>query len=96
MVKDSLFYAANFEPEVRRMAAAYESGQTDVALRFKAQALKITDEILSRREFPPAGREEWFCIRNLVLGYEKLDTYSRRALLSFGLPFSHKFVSQNK
>jgi len=93
MVRDSLFYAANFEPEVVRMFKAYDASQKDVAEKFKERALAITDEILTKKEFSSAGREEWFSVRNLLLGYDQLDAYARQVLLTFGRPFSYKFAN---
>jgi hypothetical protein len=93
--KDFLFYAANVEPEVARMFAAFDHGQKDVADKFKLRTVKMIDEILARKEeVSSAGREEWFCIRNLVEGYDHLDAYSRRVLLGFGVPFSQKFMNR--
>lgn len=90
--KNSLYYAANVEPEIARMFKAYDQGNTDVALKFKARTLEIISKILSLREISGAGREEWFAIQNLVMGYDKLDFFSRKVLLSFGKPFSEKFM----
>jgi len=92
--KNSLFYAANVEPEIARMFKAYDQGHTDIALKFRDQVLDMISKILSLGEISAAGREEWFAIQNLVMGYSKLDSFSRQVLLSFGKPFSEKFMYQ--
>ena len=93
-LKDSLFYAANVEPEVARMFKAHDTGQRDVAEQFKARTVTMIDHILERKEFSVAGREEWLSIRNLVEGYDRLDAYMRRVLLAYGQPFSYKFMQR--
>ncbi len=90
--KNSLFYAANVEPEVARMARALEQGNRAAAEKFRLRVLAMVDEILARREFAAAGREEWYLFRNLVLGYETLDRLAQKAVLAFGKPFSEKFM----
>lgn len=92
--KNTLFYAANIEPEVARMFKAHDQGNTAVALKFKVRTLDMIAKILSMGEINAAGREEWFAIQNLVIGYDKLDSFSRKVLLSFGKPFSEKFMRQ--
>ncbi|KKU80600.1 MAG: hypothetical protein UY07_C0039G0003 [Parcubacteria group bacterium GW2011_GWA1_47_8] len=92
--KNTLFYAANVEPEIARMFKAHDQGNTDVALKFQARTLEMISKILSLGEVNPAGREEWFTIQNLVMGYDKIDSFSRQVLLSFGKPFSEKFMRQ--
>lgn len=90
--KNTLFYAANVEPEIARMFKAHDQGNTDAALKFKTRTLEMIAKILSLREISPAGREEWFAIQNLVSGYDNLDPFPRQVLLSFGRPFSEKFM----
>lgn len=90
--KNTLFYAANVEPEIARMFKAHDQGNTDAALKFKTRTLDMTAKILSLREISAAGREEWLAVQNLVAGYDKLDPFSRHVLLSFGKPFSEKFM----
>ena len=90
--KNTLFYAANIEPEIARMFKAHDQGNLDVALKFKARTLDMISKILSLHEISSAGREEWFAVQNLVMGYDKLDSFSRKVLLSFGKPFSEKFM----
>jgi hypothetical protein len=92
--KNTLFYAANIEPEIARMFKAHDQGNTDAALKFKVRTLEMISKILLLDEIGPAGREEWFVIRNLVLGHDKLDSSFRQILLSFGKPFSEKFMRQ--
>lgn len=92
--KNTLFYAANVEPEIARMFKAHDQGNTDSALKFKVRALDMIAKILSLHEISMAGREEWFVIQNLVMGYDKLDSFSRQVLISFGRPFSEKFMRQ--
>jgi len=92
MQKDSLFFAANVEPEIARMFKAHDAGQKEIADNFKTRTVKMIDEILVRKEFSPAGREEWFSIRNMVEGYDKLDAYARQVVLAYGKPFSLKFM----
>lgn len=90
--KNTLFYAANVEPEIARMLKAHDQGNTDAALKFKARTLDMISKILSLGEVSSAGREEWLAIQNLVTGYDKLDPFPRQVLLSFGKPFSEKFM----
>ncbi|MDO8603976.1 MAG: hypothetical protein Q7K40_01005 [bacterium] len=90
--KNTLFYAANIEPEIARMFKAHDQGHTDIAKKFQARTLDMISKILSSREISPAGREEWFAVQNLVRGYDNLDSFSRQVLLSFGKPFSEKFM----
>ncbi len=92
--KNTLFYAANVEPEIARMFKAHDQGNTDVALKFKTRTLDMIAKILSLGGISAAGREEWFAVQNLVIGYDKLDSFSRQVLLSFGKPFSEKFMRQ--
>lgn len=90
--KNTLFYAANVEPEIARMFKAHDQGNHEVAEKFKARTVDMISKILSLHELSSAGREEWFVVRNLVIGYNKLDPFSRRVVLSFGKPFSEKFM----
>lgn len=92
--KNTLFYAANVEPEIARMFKAHDHGNSEVALKFQSRTLDMVSKILSLGETSPAGREEWFAVKNLVLGYDKLDPFSRQVLLGFGRPFSEKFMRQ--
>lgn len=92
--KNTLFYAANIEPEIARMFKAHDQGNTDATLKFKTRTLDMITKILSLGEVSTAGREEWFTVQNLVAGYDKLDPFSRHVLLSFGKPFSEKFMRQ--
>ena len=92
--KNTLFYAANVEPEIARMFKAHDQGNTDAAFKFQTRILDMISKIFSLHETSNAGREEWFAIQNLVMGYDKLDSFSRRVLLSFGKPFSEKFMRQ--
>jgi len=94
MEKDSFFYAANVEPEIARMFKAYNAGQKEVAEKFKNISIKMVDEILTKQEISSVGREEWFTIRNMIEGYENLDTYMKQVLLFYGRPFSEKFMKQ--
>jgi hypothetical protein len=92
--KDSLFYMANFDPEIGRMFRAYDAGKKETADQFRDRSLKIIDTILNFTDVKPAGKEEWGTVRNLVEGYDKLDIYSRKVLGTFGQPFSIKFMNQ--
>ncbi len=90
--KNTLFYAANVEPEIARMFKAHDQGNHEVAEKFKVRTVDMISKMLSLNELSPAGREEWFAVRNLVMGYDKLDPFSKQILLSFGKPFSEKFM----
>jgi hypothetical protein len=92
--KNSLFYAANIEPEITRMFRAYDNTKYDEAEMFKNKSLEIISNILSAKDISTAGREEWFAIRNLIDGYRDLDQTSKQILLSFGKPFSQKFMNE--
>ena len=92
--KNTLFYAANVEPEIARMLKAHDQGNTDSAMKFQARTLDMISKILTLGEVSAAGREEWFAIQNLVTGYDKLESFPRQVLLSFGKPFSEKFMRE--
>jgi len=92
--KDSLFYMANLSPEIGRIFRAHDSGKKEIADQARDRALSVIDSVLKFPDVPPAGREEWSVIRNFILGYDKLDSYSRTILEKFGLPFSMKFMSK--
>ena len=85
---------ANFDPEIGRMYKAFDTGKKEVANQFRDKSVEIVDKILDFKNVKPAGREEWYTIRNLILGYDKLDAYSRKVLEKFGIPFSVKFMNQ--
>ena len=38
----------------------------------KNRALGMVDVILSFKDIKPAGREEWYVVKNFILGYDKL------------------------
>lgn len=92
--KNTLFYAANVEPEIARMFKAFDSGNGESAEKFKNKTIIMIDTILDLNEISQAGREEWFTMRNLVQGYEHLDSFSRKVVSEFGKPFSQKFARQ--
>jgi hypothetical protein len=92
--KNTLFYAANVEPEIARMFTAFDNGDVNSAEKFKLRTIDMINEILSKKEISSAGLEEWFTIRNMVMGYNKLDDFSRKVVLLFGKPFSEKFMSR--
>ncbi len=76
------------------MFAAFDRGHLDTAENFKKRAEDMIGKILSLGEISPAGREEWFALRNLVAGYDLLDAESRQIVLSFATPFSQKYMQQ--
>jgi hypothetical protein len=92
--KNAEFYMANIYPEIGRMFRAYDDGKKELAEGAKYRAVKIADQILSFKDLKPAGKEEWFAVKNLILGYEKLDSFSRTILETFGQPFAFKFMSK--
>lgn len=92
--RDSLFYMANMYPEIGRMFRAHEQGKKESALHARDRALTIADAILASRDLKPAGKEEWFVIKNMILGYEFLDELERNILERYAEPFSYKFMSQ--
>ena len=92
--KDSYFYMANLDPEIARMFRALDAGKKENADMFRDKSLQIVDAVLASPEVKSSGREEWGVVRNLILGYDNLDSYSRKVLEKFGLPFSMKFMSQ--
>ena len=92
--KNTLFYAANLEPEIARMFRAHDEGKYDEAEKFKERSLDMVSKILSLNEINGAGREEWLVIRNMIEGYDKLDKASREIILSYGKPFSEKLMYQ--
>jgi len=94
MEKNSLFYMANLYPEIGRMFSYYDSGKKEAGDNAKIRALSIVDMILSFKNVKPAGREEWSVIRNLILGYDKLDNDMRIILEKYAQPFSLKFMNQ--
>lgn len=92
--KNALFYMANMYPEIGRMFRAHTSGKKDIADQARDRALTIANEILAARDIKPAGREEWFVIKNMLLGYELLDDFERTILERYAEPFSYKFMGQ--
>jgi predicted dithiol-disulfide oxidoreductase (DUF899 family) len=92
--KNSLFYMANFYPEVNRMLDFYDAGKNEAANNAKTRALNILDQILSYKDIKPGGREEWNVIKNFVLGFDKLDDYEKTILKKYAEPFSFKFMNQ--
>ena len=94
MEKNSLFYMANLYPEIGRLFSFFDSGKVEAANNAKTRALKVVDSILSFRDIKPAGREEWAVIKNLILGYDKLDSFERSILEKYAEPFSYKFMNQ--
>ncbi|MBI3634390.1 MAG: hypothetical protein HY228_02105 [Candidatus Yonathbacteria bacterium] len=93
--KNALFYMANMYPEIGRMFRAHESGKKEIALQARNRALKIADEILAARDLKPAGREEWFVIKNMILGYNHLDEFEQSILKRYAEPFSYKFMNSS-
>jgi len=92
MEKNSLFYMANLYPEIGRLFSFLDSNKIQAAENAKIRALEIVDKILSFRDIKPAGREEWSVIKNLILGYDKLNSYERAILEKYAEPFSYKFM----
>ena len=92
MEKNSLFYMANLYPEIGRLFSFLDSNKIQAAENAKIRALEIVDKILSFRDIKPAGREEWSVIKNLILGYDKLNSFERNILEKYAEPFSYKFM----
>ena len=92
MEKNSLFYMANLYPEIGRLFSFFDSNKVQAAENAKIRALDIVNHILSFRDVKPAGREEWSVIKNLILGYDKLDAYERTILEKYAEPFSYKLM----
>ena len=59
-----------------------------------AASRQETVQSAEKQEISSVGREEWFTIRNMIEGYENLDTYMKQVLLFYGRPFSEKFMKQ--
>ncbi len=74
------------------MFRAHEHGKKVIADQARDRALKIADEILVARDLKPAGREEWFTVRNMILGYEMLDVFEQNILKRYAEPFSYKYM----
>ena len=83
---------ANIYPEIGRMFRAYENGKKVIADQARDRALKIVDEILVARDLKPAGREEWFAVKNMILGYDMLDVFEQNILTRSAEPFSYKYM----
>lgn len=96
MEKNSLFYMANLYPEIGRLFSFFDSNKIEAANNAKIRALGIVDKILSFKDIPPAGREEWNVIKNFILGFNKLDAYERNILEKYAEPFSYKFMKDYK
>lgn len=92
--KNSLFYMANMYPEIGRMFRAHEGGKKEIADQARNRALKISDEILFSQDIKPAGREEWYAIKNMILGYDSLNNFEQGILKRYAEPFSYKFMNQ--
>ncbi len=92
--KNALFYMANMYPEIGRMFRAHEQHKKEIADQARDRALKIADSILEQKDLKNAGREEWFAVRNMILGYDTLDIYEQNILKRYAEPFSYKFMNQ--
>ncbi len=95
MERSYLFYAANFESEAHRIEQSVRMGDKRRASVFIDKTLKTIDLLLSAKDISPAGREEWFLVRALTASYIGNDAVTNRILLSYGSPFSQKFIRQN-
>ncbi len=91
--KNALFYMANLYPEIGRLFSFYDSGKIEAAKNSQNRALGIVDTILSFKEVPAAGREEWNVIKNFIIAYDNLDQFERRILERYSEPFSYKFIN---
>ena len=96
MEKNSLFYMANLYPEIGRLFSFHDSGKIEAANNSKERALNIVDNILSFKDIIPGGREEWYVVKNFIIGYDKLDLYERKILEKYTEPFSYKFMLKYK
>ncbi len=83
---------ANAYPEIGRMLRYSEEKNDTAAESAKMRAVSIVDNILNCSDVPRAGREEWYAVKNLILGYKNLDSKAREVLRSFAEPFSLKFI----
>ena len=65
---------ANFSGEVARMIKAYDMNKLEIAEKFKDNAIGIANEACTSKEVSSAGREEWYTIKNMLEGYQQIDT----------------------
>ena len=93
MTKNSLYFAANFEPEVARMHRALEGGEMQKYVVFKMQTVKTVERVLASEDISAAGKEEWSTILRMVERFEFLGA-EKNTVLSYGVPFSRKFAQQ--
>lgn len=93
MEKNSLFYMVNLYPEIGRLFSFLDSNKVEASKNAQIRALGIVDKILSFRDVPPAGREEWSVIKNFILGCDKLNKNERIILEKYAEPFSYKFMN---
>jgi hypothetical protein len=87
-----LYHAANFEPEVARLARAYATNDLTKVALFKQKTLDIVDRILSSPDISPAGKEEWGVVSRLVNMFESNDASINNLLSTYGTPFSMRFA----
>lgn len=92
MNRPYLFYAANFDPEIRRVEQSICAHQAERTPVFIEKTLKLIGALLSAHDISSAGKEEWSLVRSLVASYPDNDAATNRALLAYGLPFSKKFA----
>jgi hypothetical protein len=92
--KNALFYMANMYPEIGRIFRAHDQHKKEIADQARDRALQIADMILAQKDLKPAGREEWFTVRNMIAGYDQLDPFEQNILKRYAEPFSYKFMNQ--
>lgn len=90
--KDAFFYMANLHPELGRMLDADAAGKRGATNTARIRARRIIEKILSFETLPPAAREEWYALSNLLDGYDVLGTFEKEILKNYAEPFALKYM----
>lgn len=93
--RDSLFYAANFDPEVNRLFKSVQAGDEERMKMFKKITLHTVDNLLKDENLSPGGKYEWKMVQDMVHNFENLNPNQQDLLCRYGAPFSYLFSKQN-
>lgn len=90
--RNSLFYAANFDPEVNRLFKSVQTGDVQKINMFKKVTLQTVENLLQGNDLSQGGKSEWSHIKDMVSNFENLDSGDQKFLCNYGAPFSYLFA----
>jgi len=90
--RSSLFYAANFDPEVNRLFKSVQTGDVQRINMFKKVTLQTVENLLQDRNLSRGGWAEWVQVKDMVSNFENLDPGDQKFLCNYGAPFSYLFA----